>query len=177
MHDGQIAGCAVWYVGIVGQNPHRLEHCIRKVSLRERIVQMYLATKMAIRSWLPKWLTEWIGRVSKNEQMITQKTQCVAAQREEAKARWLPVAEKGGDYLVLNWMAVLPEYRRKGIGRALVQQGLDIAKQNGVAIYFNASPAGRHLYDRLGGEILEEYQVGDQEINTWKETIMRFLPV
>jgi ribosomal protein S18 acetylase RimI-like enzyme len=147
------------------------------LSLRERLLGVYLAAALFVRSWLPRSLERWIWNVSKQERTIREKTRGVLERRREAIKRCLPREASETDYLILNSLNVLPEYERKGIGKTLMQQGLDMANENKVAIYLAASPAGKGLYERMGFEVLEEYEVGYQDIHTWKETIMRYQPV
>jgi len=49
-------------------------------------------------------------------------------------------------------IALLPEFRGKGLGRKLLQEIIDEAKRDGkiVAIYVEHFNPARHLYDRLG---------------------------
>ncbi|KAL1836474.1 hypothetical protein VTJ49DRAFT_5088 [Mycothermus thermophilus] len=56
----------------------------------------------------------------------------------------------------LMMIAVDPKHHRRGIGKMLVQYGLDQAVKDGVDVYLIASPAGRLLYESLGFEQMRE---------------------
>ncbi len=50
-------------------------------------------------------------------------------------------------------LRVLPEYRRRGIARKLLEQAIELARDNGVRmITLQASEQGRLVYERLGFE-------------------------
>lgn len=61
----------------------------------------------------------------------------------------------------VGWLAMVlvhPEFRRRGIGTRLLQQGIEHLEQSGVAgIKLDATPLGKKVYDRLG--FFEEYSV------------------
>ncbi|OCL06262.1 hypothetical protein AOQ84DRAFT_277811, partial [Glonium stellatum] len=49
-----------------------------------------------------------------------------------------------------------PDYQCKGIGRMMMQWGIEQADRNELSIYLEGTPAGKHLYDKLGFETVEE---------------------
>jgi N-acetylglutamate synthase-like GNAT family acetyltransferase len=51
-------------------------------------------------------------------------------------------------------MATHPNYQRKGIGRLLVQWGVDVAEQLGLPIYLEATSKGCGLFESAGFERL-----------------------
>ncbi|KAM0749741.1 acyl-CoA N-acyltransferase [Meredithblackwellia eburnea MCA 4105] len=51
-------------------------------------------------------------------------------------------------YIAPLW--VKPEYQKRGIGRKLLQQVMDLADEHGHAIYLEASQEGKKVYDTLG---------------------------
>lgn len=59
---------------------------------------------------------------------------------------------RGDDDIEIIDIALLPEYRGKGLGRQLLQEIIDEAKrdQKMVTIYVEHFNPARHLYDRLG---------------------------
>jgi GNAT superfamily N-acetyltransferase len=60
----------------------------------------------------------------------------------------------------LDTLVVQPDYQRRGAGSMLVQWGCDLADEEGVALYVDASRAGAPLYERFG--FLDESK-GDSE--------------
>ncbi len=62
------------------------------------------------------------------------------------------VVEDHGDHWVLDYIAILPEYQRRGIGTVLVRELLERAAEAGRVVRLNVlrvNPA-RELYERLG---------------------------
>jgi GNAT superfamily N-acetyltransferase len=57
-------------------------------------------------------------------------------------------------YAVLNILFTHPEHRRQGIGRMLVQWGIDKANELGVEFWLNATPIGKPLYEQLGFKLV-----------------------
>ncbi|MCJ1289374.1 hypothetical protein MMC34_000906 [Xylographa carneopallida] len=86
------------------------------------------------------------------------------AEREWAGVLWAPLgavraqaAERaGGRFLLLNLLCVDPEYQRSGAGTALMRWGTKIADERGVEAILEATPAGRHLYEQNGFEVVEQ---------------------
>ena len=60
---------------------------------------------------------------------------------------------------ILN-VYVYPEFRRKGVGRQLVQTAIEWCRQEKFArVYLHASKDGRHLYESLGFEPTNEIKL------------------
>ncbi|GAB1211219.1 hypothetical protein ATERTT37_000332 [Aspergillus terreus] len=53
-------------------------------------------------------------------------------------------------YITLDYLAVHPENKGKGIGTALVESGIQHAEKIGLPIFVLAFKAGRGIYERLG---------------------------
>jgi ribosomal protein S18 acetylase RimI-like enzyme len=47
-------------------------------------------------------------------------------------------------------LAVDPTQQRRGIGRKLLQHGLDLAAKAGMDVFLLATPAGKGLYESVG---------------------------
>lgn len=58
--------------------------------------------------------------------------------------------------IYLHVLAVHPDHQRKGIGRKLLQWGLDEADKLGLIAYLEASVDGRHLYETTGFKVVKE---------------------
>jgi GNAT superfamily N-acetyltransferase len=58
----------------------------------------------------------------------------------------------GKPHAVLRYMAVAPEWRRKGIASTCVQWGIDRCKELGIPAYLEASDEGVPVYEKLGFE-------------------------
>ncbi len=56
----------------------------------------------------------------------------------------------------LSIIGVDPSYHRRGIGRVLVQWGLDTASAQGKQVFLAATPAGKFLYESMGFKPLGE---------------------
>lgn len=59
-------------------------------------------------------------------------------------------------YYFLSVLATHPEHHRKGAGGSLVKWGTDLADEQGVECYLEASIEGRPLYERLGFRVVKE---------------------
>jgi GNAT superfamily N-acetyltransferase len=59
-------------------------------------------------------------------------------------------------YYFLSILATHPEHHRKGAGRKLVKWGTDLADEQGIECYLEASIEGRPLYERLGFRVVKE---------------------
>ncbi|KAI0112254.1 hypothetical protein GGR51DRAFT_508636 [Nemania sp. FL0031] len=55
----------------------------------------------------------------------------------------------GGKQLTLSVLAVLPKFRRQGIGKAMVRWGINAASEKGWPVTVCASPMGQLLYEHL----------------------------
>lgn len=131
-------------------------------------------TTQKINTWLPKWFNEWLWPVSEEKRKSAERRQNLMRNRRSCMEKWLPGSNHENDYLILNSLTVLPEFERRGIGKALMQEGLEMARKYRVSIYLVASPAGKGLYERLGFDVLDEHEMGDRERVRWRETVMKF---
>lgn len=68
-------------------------------------------------------------------------------------------------------VAVHPDYQGRGVGKKLMQWGLDIAEQLKVPIYLESTHEGRSLYERLGFATLQEGVVFKPGVTQLKEDI------
>ena len=59
-------------------------------------------------------------------------------------------------YYFLSILATHPDHHRKGSGGRLVKWGTDLADEQGVECYLEASIEGRPLYERLGFRVVKE---------------------
>ncbi|KAI0448979.1 hypothetical protein F5B21DRAFT_76831 [Xylaria acuta] len=57
--------------------------------------------------------------------------------------------------LGLSLLCTAPKYHRRGAGKALLVPMLAIADVVGLRSYLEATPAGRHLYEKLGFQVVE----------------------
>jgi ribosomal protein S18 acetylase RimI-like enzyme len=53
-------------------------------------------------------------------------------------------------YLYCHVLAVHPEYQRRGIGKLLMQFGIDVAQKTELPIYVESSREGVRLYEKMG---------------------------
>ncbi|OJJ51042.1 hypothetical protein ASPZODRAFT_138164 [Penicilliopsis zonata CBS 506.65] len=65
----------------------------------------------------------------------------------------------GTNQAVLQVLAVSPEHQRKGVGAALLREGLDHADQHGLTAWLEATEAGYPLYRRFGFKDVDEIAV------------------
>lgn len=59
-------------------------------------------------------------------------------------------------YYFLSILATHPDHHRKGAGGKLVKWGTDLADEQGIECYLEASIEGRPLYERLGFRVVKE---------------------
>ena len=65
---------------------------------------------------------------------------------------------KGKQYGYVAQLIVLPEWQRKGVGKMLLEVGLQVVDQRGWECWIDASAAGMGLYKKLGWEVLQVYE-------------------
>ncbi|KAK1496930.1 acetyltransferase [Colletotrichum abscissum] len=96
-----------------------------------------------------------------------------AIQERSDAAWWEPIDMDGIDdcvpqkmrilaekpYISLDYLAVHPDHKGKGIATILVQEGIRLAKETGIDVFILAFPAGLNVYKRLGfKEVHRGYQ-------------------
>lgn len=59
----------------------------------------------------------------------------------------------------LHILAVHSSYQRKGLGKALVKVGMELAEKDGFPTYLEASKEGMGLYSQLGWEVIAKVQM------------------
>ncbi|GAB1213998.1 hypothetical protein ATERTT37_003154 [Aspergillus terreus] len=98
-------------------------------------------------------------------------------QRERAETFLGQLWEKREKYIgekrhvYCHTVAVHPDYQGRGVGKKLMQWGLDIAEQLKVPIYLESTHEGRSLYERLGFATLQEGVVFKPGVTQLKEDI------
>jgi GNAT superfamily N-acetyltransferase len=76
---------------------------------------------------------------------------CFAARDAERLVGTVTTATYGGTIAWIGMMVIHPEYRRRGLGAALMQAALERAHARGITrVKLDATPAGRPLYESLG---------------------------
>lgn len=63
--------------------------------------------------------------------------------------------------LDLDHLAVDPRHQRRGIGKLLLNWGIEKAKHDGRDCYLVATPAGKSLYESVGFRTLQELSIFD----------------
>ncbi|KAJ5177559.1 Acyl-CoA N-acyltransferase [Penicillium coprophilum] len=94
-----------------------------------------------------------------------------SAPLEEADARIMP----GGPFLTLDYLTTDPSFWRRGIGRMLVQSGLQIADQQGMKTYVMSEPAALKLYLSLGFQLVDTVSVDYSQYGGTEPMVMYFL--
>ncbi|OKL64432.1 hypothetical protein UA08_01109 [Talaromyces atroroseus] len=79
-----------------------------------------------------------------------------AQQQKDSKERDLNEVKKLRKRVYLHVLAVHPNHQKKGIGRKLLQWGLDEADRLGLIAYLEASNEGRPLYEQSGFEAVKK---------------------
>ena len=80
---------------------------------------------------------------------------------------------KGKPHVGLNLLATLPAHERRGAGTLQMKWGIDRALRDGLDCYLEATPAGMPLYQRMGFELVSEWELdtapfgGDFCWKTW----------
>ncbi|CAM1503549.1 Fc.00g011400.m01.CDS01 [Cosmosporella sp. VM-42] len=73
----------------------------------------------------------------------------------------------------LDTLATHPEYQRRGAGTMLLKWGCDVADENGVGTYVDASKAGAPLYQKFGFVDESESDTGYEEDEDIKEIMVQ----
>lgn len=88
-----------------------------------------------------------------------------AAEKQHLGPEW------GPKRLELADCAADPLYHRRGAGKALLEWGMEKAREENVPITLTASPMGRELYLRLGFRELDVFECGEEggeeRVRTW----------
>lgn len=143
--NGEIAGFSMW-------SPP--SHLPRPVPLRFRLLRLLLQAYDAItallypfilQNWLQPELTERAWRRS-----------LIVSEDASYKAKLLPEKVRQEGYWQLTALGTDECFERKGVGKKLLQWGMDKADETGHAIWVAASEAGVKLYTHCGFEILEQ---------------------
>jgi GNAT superfamily N-acetyltransferase len=58
------------------------------------------------------------------------------------------------EYMILSYLAVHPDYQRKGIATLLVSSGVKVAQNMKFDIFVRASDAGLKIYQKVGFQLL-----------------------
>jgi ribosomal protein S18 acetylase RimI-like enzyme len=152
---GEPVGAAIWHLKSGTARPHPLQKYIRTLALRERLHKISMQLSNLGKTYLPMGLRSllWPGNVG--NPAVVRRYRRVSHARVAAYEKWFPTAHEESDYVVLHSMCILPEHQRKGIGSALLRQGMRIAQNKEVLVYVMASQAGKQLYLRHDFGILE----------------------
>ncbi|GKT86577.1 GNAT family acetyltransferase [Colletotrichum tofieldiae] len=84
----------------------------------------------------PPWCEDMPGEV------------CDAFIEKEERERGRVMGEEKHYYL--DTLVTHPDYQRRGAGSLLLKWGCELADENGVGAYVDASKAGKGLYERFG---------------------------
>ena len=91
-----------------------------------------------------------------------------ALRTEEGISSHVP---KGEDWLYLKMAGVHPDHQGKGLGGAVIRAGLARAAQRGVpSVLETATPSNVGLYQRLGYNVLSEWDVAGGGPHFWTMT-------
>ncbi|KID85033.1 Acyl-CoA N-acyltransferase [Metarhizium guizhouense ARSEF 977] len=71
----------------------------------------------------------------------------------------------------LDHLAVDPRHQRRGIGKLLLNWGIEKAKHDGRDCYLVATPAGKSLYESVGFRTLQELSIFDNVVNNGAFTV------
>ncbi|KAM5442952.1 hypothetical protein MferCBS31731_001825 [Microsporum ferrugineum] len=124
--------------------------------------------KMAgVAFWQFRTNTDWISELDgpeKGEEYLDQGTKGLPESGCDARRvffNWLYGVRKrrmaGKSHALLNLLAVLPDYQRRGIGGTLLRYGLEEAQKLGVPTWLEASSEGFPLYRSHGFEVVEPF--------------------
>ncbi|KAB5542472.1 acyl-CoA N-acyltransferase [Coniochaeta sp. 2T2.1] len=81
----------------------------------------------------------------------------LVAQKKEEERVLGPEGKKDVWYLII--LAVDPAYQGRGVGKMLVQWGVDQAKAQGKGLFLSATPAGKPFYERIGLEDVGAFDI------------------
>lgn len=83
---------------------------------------------------------------------------------------------KGRTVWHLAFVAVLPDYQRRGIATRLLKEGMEKARVDKVPTYVEASEDGTALYGKLGWEVVGKIVEEDGEGGTLEAPVMTWYP-
>jgi len=86
----------------------------------------------------------------------------------------LQTIEKG--HWCLQSLFIKPEYQRRGIGAALLKQGIEMIDKSGLVAYTAASLEGKGLYSKVGFESVFVMDEGDEESGPVISDVMCYTP-
>jgi ribosomal protein S18 acetylase RimI-like enzyme len=138
--DGEIAGVASWYV------PAPLH---RSESLAETIYRKGIEYKDALEDWM--FPAYWV---------IPERRAAFGQAQQAAMDKYLGKG-KIDETWYLKILGVHPKYQRRGVGAALIDWGLQHARQRGEKVYLEASQTGKALYLKKGFKVVGEFELGE----------------
>jgi len=141
--DGQVAGVAVWDV----PRRHRRTETLSQLAYRK-----YVEYQESLADWWSPPPSLYVKR-----QEIIRTLRLGYAERHLGKGQLQKT-------WYLKTLAVLPSLQRKGVGTALVQWGLERAKETGEKIYVDSSYVGKPLYLKLGFREVGGFVVADSGV-------------
>lgn len=172
-YNGYPAAFSMWAITPGTVDLHRLSHRRRPTTLYEKFLRLWYKVIDYCISWVPDAVqtSVWfptLGHLylARRKMIMQQQTDSVKKFLDSHKED----VERG--YRTLYFLGTLPEYERKGLGSALLKQGLREAKQDEITVLLGATPAGKPLYERNGFEILSVETKGEEGVCTWQECIM-----
>jgi GNAT superfamily N-acetyltransferase len=66
--------------------------------------------------------------------------------------------------IALDLLATLPTHQRRGLARAHIKWGLDLADREGLLVFLESTPSGEKLYERLG---FKEVSRATHDLEKW----------
>lgn len=91
--------------------------------------------------------------------------------REKALKAFGPVSalrtkwSRGRGIAILQYMATHEDWRRKGAATLCVRWGMERCRELGIPAYMEASPTGKLVYEKLGFEVVDEFDEGNGTIS------------
>jgi predicted N-acetyltransferase YhbS len=82
----------------------------------------------------------------------------------------------GPKRLILESCAVNPKYHRRGVGKALMEVGFEMAKKENAPITLTSSVLGKYLYDSVGFQTLGYIECGIEGKGKTGVTVMVWAP-
>lgn len=163
----------MWSVQPGVSNRYLLSHRLRNTSIYEKILRIWYKIVDFFVHYIPdSWQTAiWYPTLGP---LYLARRKLIIRQQEESGSKHILEKDKEKGYRMLYFLGTLPEYERKGIGSALLKEGLQEAEEDGVSVYLGATPAGRPLYERNGFRVISLEMKGEQGVCTWEDALMRW---